>query len=47
MNRDRLEVENFSLRQMYEKTKVQKESLKNAIQEYEKYLLGTISKQLI
>ena len=30
-NRDRLEAENFSLRQMYEKTKAQKEALKNAI----------------
>ena len=46
-SRERLEAENFSLRQMYEKTKAQKEAFKTAIQEYEKYLLGTISKQLV
>eukprot|EP00347_Sterkiella_histriomuscorum_P015980 403354962 len=44
--RERLETENYTLRQMYEKIAGQRDVLKRAMQEYEKYLIGTITKQI-
>ena len=44
--RERMESENYRLRQMYDKAAQQRDVMKRALQEYEKYLIGTLTKQL-